>query len=462
MLRTATLFLAAWLFLLCAASHRAAQAELQQTGELVPLRTISPKMSLEQAVHEAIANSPVTKNSRLEIGMASDRITAVRSRFLPHTRFNAAGIQLITPLNFRFRKGSLGNDGVGGPIPDENVNVRDSQRPLLFLNASIVQPLLPVGTKIELQQNKLAKVMAYEKLKLDEQQVVNQVKHAYYQALQLDDSVQVVEASIQLYREVVRMTEEYLKLKAVPLADSLEAKQVLARAEYDRLRLKNGLVTAKERLNQMIGRDARFEFSLVRVSELDASDLDLRTAQSQALQNRLEVKQMSHQQTQVKLARRAVKAELIPDINLCMDYLSIFGTDNILPKNIVFAGVFANWEPIDWGRRKAQISEQHKRFKQMDNSLHDLQNQILLEVNDAHQRLEEAKMLLNVVDLGEQTARERLRVVLNKYKEKAALLKDVLQAQRDVYQADNQHTQAVLALWSARTDLEKALGEEVK
>jgi len=145
-----------------------------------------------------------------------------------------------------------------------------------------------------------------------------------------------------------------------------------------------------------------------------------------------------------------------------MDYISIFGTENIVPKNILFAGLVANVEPIDWGRRRAQISEQNKRLLQTDISLADLQNQILLEVNDAWQRLQEAKMLLNVSDLGEQTARERLRVVVNRYREKASLLRDVLQAQRDISQAENQHTQAALALWTAKSDLEKALGEEVK
>jgi outer membrane protein TolC len=53
-----------------------------------------------------------------------------------------------------------------------------------------------------------------------------------------------------------------------------------------------------------------------------------------------------------------------------------------------------------------------------------------------------------------------LRVTLNKYKDQAALLKDVLQVQASSADANNQYQQAVLSLWTARADFEKAIGEE--
>ena len=453
---------AAGCILCCLFAPRPAIAQADNTPSF-PLRTsISPPLSLEDAVRLASENNPVLKTSRLDLGMTTDRLKATRTKLLPQTHLTAAGVQLLTPLSFGFGKGVLGTNADGRPIPNKDVSVRDGQRPLLFLNASITQPLLPIGTKIEVRQSKLAREQAQTKLQVDQQLVVNQVKHAYYQAWQLEDSIRVLDATIQLNREVVRMTDQFVLAKTVPLSDALEAKQILARAEYDLVHLQNSLDSAKERLNQLIGRDARTDFSLAKITAAEANEIDLKAAQSLALQNRLEVKQIGRQQAQIDLARKAIKAERVPEINLTMDYISIFGTENIVPKNILFAGLVANVEPIDWGRRRAQISEQNKRLLQTDISLQDLQNQILLEVNDAWQRVQEAKMLLNVSDLGEQTARERLRVVVNKYREKASLLRDVLQAQRDTSQAENQHTQAALALWTAKSDLEKALGEGVK
>jgi outer membrane protein TolC len=46
----------------------------------------------------------------------------------------------------------------------------------------------------------------------------------------------------------------------------------------------------------------------------------------------------------------------------------------------------------------------------------------------------------------------------NRYKQQAALLNDVLNAQAALAEADNQYQQALLAFWSARADFEKAVG----
>jgi hypothetical protein len=74
--------------------------------------------------------------------------------------------------------------------------------------------------------------------------------------------------------------------------------------------------------------------------------------------------------------------------------------------------------------------------------------------------LEEAQALINVTSLGRELCLERLWVITNKYKEQSVLLKDVLAGQHDLSQADDKYTQAVLALWSARADYARAVGED--
>jgi outer membrane protein TolC len=56
--------------------------------------------------------------------------------------------------------------------------------------------------------------------------------------------------------------------------------------------------------------------------------------------------------------------------------------------------------------------------------------------------------------------REKLRVLMNQYEQKAALLKDVLQQRSSVESATSQNTQALLSFWGAKADFEKSLGEE--
>jgi len=54
----------------------------------------------------------------------------------------------------------------------------------------------------------------------------------------------------------------------------------------------------------------------------------------------------------------------------------------------------------------------------------------------------------------------RPRVASNQYKEQAALIKDVLQAQARSAEADNQYQKACSSYWSPRAELRRAMGEE--
>lgn len=60
--------------------------------------------------------------------------------------------------------------------------------------------------------------------------------------------------------------------------------------------------------------------------------------------------------------------------------------------------------------------------------------------------------------MSRDAAREKLRVAANQYRQQAALLKDLLNAQSSLAQASDQCRQAVLSHWEARASFEKAVG----
>jgi hypothetical protein len=49
---------------------------------------------------------------------------------------------------------------------------------------------------------------------------------------------------------------------------------------------------------------------------------------------------------------------------------------------------------------------------------------------------------------------------MNQYREKAALLSDLLQEQALVVQADNQYQQALAGFWTAKADFDHAVGRD--
>jgi outer membrane protein len=65
-----------------------------------------------------------------------------------------------------------------------------------------------------------------------------------------------------------------------------------------------------------------------------------------------------------------------------------------------------------------------------------------------------------VTEVAKRAAEEKLRVSFNQYKAKTILLSDLLDAQSQLEQANDDFHQALLGVWNASAELEQALGEE--
>ena len=85
---------------------------------------------------------------------------------------------------------------------------------------------------------------------------------------------------------------------------------------------------------------------------------------------------------------------------------------------------------------------------------------MVAEVNQKIRDLENAMDVTSTKPMAQRAAREKLRVMTNKYAEDAILLDDLLKAESDLAQANDDYQEATLAVLSAAAQLENALGEE--
>ena len=83
-----------------------------------------------------------------------------------------------------------------------------------------------------------------------------------------------------------------------------------------------------------------------------------------------------------------------------------------------------------------------------------------MDVNNSLRELQETRELIRSSQLAREAAQEKVRVTLNKYAQHAALLKDTLEAQAALADANRQYQLALSSFWTARADFDKALGEE--
>jgi outer membrane protein TolC len=300
--------------------------------------------------------------------------------------------------------------------------------------------------------------IAEENYRLQQQTIVNEVKKAYYDLLQTQSGLEATQEAIRLFRELERVAGEALKQQAVLKSDLMDAQYGLAKVEADAVTLSNTSATLKEKINGLIGRDLITDFTVADVPDDELLQMDLAAARARAVQQRPELQQARLKIEQAELDRRVKKAEYIPDVSFSYLYVSPFNIE-VLPKNVSGAGLTVSWDVFDWGRKKRELASKTRTIEQARTGVQEAESQILLEVGHKFRTFQEAKAKLRVAELARDSATEKFRVATNQYKEQAVQLKDLLQQQASLAEAQYKHRESLLAFWTARTDLEKAIGE---
>ena len=242
-------------------------------------------------------------------------------------------------------------------------------------------------------------------------------------------------------------------------SELLEIQAKLSQEKLSLLKLQDKQATAKETLNNLMGRDIHTLFQTAPAAELSPAEDNLPTAESKALQQNSDIQEAEITIKQAENMVRQTKAKYLPDLNLSVHYLSPFGV-NFVPTNIAGAGVEFSWEAWDWNRRKHEVNESNLKVEESKVSLDETKSQVLLSVDKEYRNVHEAQAAVAAAALFRESAREKLREVTEQYGQKTKLLRDVLQQQANLDKANADYSQALAEFWSARAKLQKAMGEE--
>jgi len=292
-----------------------------------------------------------------------------------------------------------------------------------------------------------------------DQQMVSDVRRAYYSLLQSQSQAESQRATIHSLEELDHLTERRLQEKAVLKADRLQVRAEEEKAKYQLLVVEDTLSDRKEALNRLLGRDLLVEFSVEPVPTALPEELDLQAARKLALTQRPEIKMASIKQRQANFETRIEKTRYLPDISIQANYLTPAGV-YFLPQNIGGIGALLTWQPWDWGQKRHNVAQKAIAEHQTALTADDTQDQVLQEVDSQFRRLREARAQLAVAESARGAEQERLRNQTNAYVQKTILLSGLLQEQASLATAEDQYRQALLAFWTTRADFEKALGEE--
>ena len=420
----------------------------------------APLLTLEDAVSIALSNNRLVKNSQLEAQKYDFQVSTIRSRRLPHFQFAALGGELLQPFDFTFAKGVFGTYPGTGPIPSTNAKAHTPAKLTAYLTGGMDVPLsqqYKIGLGI--RATELGRDIAKEDVRAERQKIAAEVRSAYVELVATQAAVDAAGEAVKTLQEAQRVTLRYIGEKTVLKGDALEVDARLTRAQYELSVAENGLATQHEQLNQLLARDLATPFRVDFMPEEDTTTLTLEEARRQASQSRPEIRQAHLKEKQANYDRRIAKAEYIPDFGIAVSYMGIQNVQ-VLPTNVGVAGFALTWEPFDWGRRHNRIREKSNTLAQAHNGAQEAESQIGVEVGLKYRKWKEATLLLKATRTGHEAAAEEFRVASNKYKEQAALIRDLLQAQARSSETAFQYQQALSSYWSSLADLRRAMGEE--
>ena len=420
-------------------------------------RSEAETLTLDHAIALALENNHAIRIARLELERSDDEISAAKTFRLPSLHAYSLVSGNLATNQLRDQNPVSGLFPGLGPF----FSLNTERKPTALIGASVIEPLTQqyrIGLQIKFER--VSRDLAQAKLRQQQNETIDQVKKAYYAVLQTQSGLTSVQEALKSYRELDKITGDYVVQQVALKADQLTVQTRLARVQYEELELTSRLATQKEQLNSLMGRDVVAAFEVAGTPEYASFDTDLTEARKVALEKRPELQQARLQIQQATLDRRIKKSHYLPDVSAGFTYLTARNFSDAVPKNFANVGVAVTWEVFDWGRKKSELAAKDKAIEQAKAGLSETEDKILIDVGDKLRKLQLAGQALRVARLSEDSAKENLRVSTGRYKFQTVLLSDVLQSQASLAEASHDYQQTLLAFWTAKAEFEKALGED--
>src|SRR5258708_29743257 len=280
-------------------------------------------LTLDRAIELARAKNRAAERAKLDIGRQREATAEAKTALYPRFDTYLLGTQLLQPLDFTIKVGQLGTYPSTGPIPSKNMYLHTPARPVAVASMTLTQPLTQIPRiRFSVAEQRLNEDLSRQTYAQTDQQIVNEVRGAYYSLLQSQSQAGSQRATIHSLEELDQLTERRLREGAVLKADSLRVKAEEAKANYQLLVTEDTLADRKEALNRLLGRDLLVDFSVEGVPIALPEEMDLQAARKLALAQRPEIKVASIREKQANLLTKIERTPYPPHISIQATYLT--------------------------------------------------------------------------------------------------------------------------------------------
>ena len=261
--------------------------------------------------------------------------------------------------------------------------------------------------------------------------------------------------SRELSAEFLKRTQARFNAGTVARLDVIKAQVDVAQADNDLIASRRDVANADAALNRAIGRTVGTALVATDSFPGPVALPPLDAVEASALASRPELRSIEAQQRGARATSSLVRENaFLPDLTLGA------GRDLAVPSGITYSVGFSMPIPLlFWQHTRGDFAETHHRELELAATLRDARTAIAQDVRTAYATAEAA--LRQVAFIRDQllpSAREAFRISSVSYGLGGLSALEVLDARRQLLQAQSQYADALAAANSTRSDLERAAG----
>jgi len=295
------------------------------------------------------------------------------------------------------------------------------------------------------------------------QDLVLNVKAAYFGILKAEKLAKVAEQSVELLEAQLKVSQAFYDEGIIAKNELLQTEVQMAQARQNLIKAKNGVEIGKSLFNKLLRRELNQMVNIKDILDYYPIRLLLDQCMEKAGQNRPEIKEVSLNVMSAEKAIGLSKSSYYPSVMLIGNYQR--ETNDILldsspgedPDNwtIMLKGEWTFWE---WRKKRHGVAAARANLAKANYILKEIKDNIQLEVKEAYLSLREAEKNIQVAKKAVLQAEENFRMNEERYKQQVATSTDVLDALTLLTQARTNYFNGLSEHNTAWARLERAMG----
>lgn len=393
-------------------------------------------LSLDSCLRLAVANNADIKNAELAVKEAEQTKKAALSKYFP-TVSASAGAFHSDKSYIEYGISDISHDGLRNVLQNiydialKPFGISDHVDFLekgVVTNVLAVQPIYAGGRIVT--GNKLAKLgieaSTYQK-QIAERDLLLDTEELYWQTKMLEEKLKTVNSVLVLLNNLDKDVRVALQAGLITENDGLRVKLKMNEMKSNAIKIENGIKLSKRALCQKIGMEFSDSICLTDTIGEVTSPWELKMDNTEAVQNRSEVKLLALNVKANQLQKRMIIGETLPQIGLGGSYMY----NNLLEKNRTNLTGFATVSiPITaWGETAYNIKKQNYKIEEAQNMQSDVTAKLELQTQKIWDELDAAYRSYLLADQAVDDASSNLRLSTQYYTSGLISLSELLEAQ---------------------------------